>query len=390
MSRLQNGKFDQLPRGLRIERGSYVAYLTHPVGPPTRRVAGRVGVITAKWAVQQRMIWQRQIAEGTYKKREVRPVVYKVADLFEPYMLDFVNRGGRDPQRWRGAWKHLEPHFASTAVGNVTTAQINEYIAKRKEAGKANGTINRELTLLRAMFRFGTRVTPPMVTVGPAFPTRLKEASPRQGFIGNSEYALLAANAKELWLRALIACAYAFGFRKGELLNLHVRQVDLLDRWLTLEEGTTKNDQGRKVRLTQETFELLKACARGKRADDYVFTREDGSHIVDPRKAWYALCVACGLGKLTPVKKGFQKYSGLNLHDFRRSAIRNMTRRGVNDVVAMKISGHKTASVFRRYNIVDERDLVRASQLIEAADPAVDRLVAETDTKTDTSRVAHS
>jgi len=200
-----------------------------------------------------------------------------------------------------------------------------------------------------------------------AFPPRLREGAPRKGFVDETQYRLLAANANQLWLRALIACAYSFGFRKGELLNLRVRQVDLLHRWIELEPGTTKNDEARKVKMTSEVFALLSECVRGKSAIDFVFTRADGSRTGDPRKAWYNLCAACGLGTLAPAesKRGYRKYTGLLLHDFRRAAVRNLVRRGVPEVVAMRVNGHKTRAVFDRYNIVDEADLERAAQALE-------------------------
>jgi hypothetical protein len=148
-----------------------------------------------------------------------------------------------------------------------------------------------------------------------------------------------------------------------------VRQVDLLDRWMELEEGTTKNGEARKVRMTGEVFELMKECVRGKNPDDYVFTREAGSKVVDPRDEWYSLCVSSGLGKYEQATrkngKKYNRYVGLNLHDFRRSAIRNMTRRGVNDTTA------------------------EAARLIEAG-RQVPIPAATTDTKSDTSTYAHS
>lgn len=191
------------------------------------------------------------------------------------------------------------------------------------------------------------------------------------------------SNCSQTWLRAFIALAFSFGFRRGELLNLKVRNVDFFGGWLELEQGETKNGESRKVKLTGETFTLSKACATGKDPDDFPLTREDGTNVADMRDDWQSLAVACGLGKFVPAKrangKPYEKYAGMTPHDFRRSAIRQMTRRGVSETIAMKISGHKTASVFRRYDITAELDLEEATRKIEAGKGS------KTDTKTDTS-----
>lgn len=126
----------------------------------------------------------------------------------------------------------------------------------------------------------------------------------------------------------------------------------MFDRIITLYEGETKSGEARKIVMSKEVYQLLAACVAGKETTDYVFTRADGrkkgKRVCDPREEWYALCVACGLGSFVPAirKNGekFNAYRGLNLHDFRHSAIRNMDRRGVSQSVAMAISGHKTDS----------------------------------------------
>jgi len=70
-----------------------------------------------------------------------------------------------------------------------------------------------------------------------------------------------------------------------------------------LEQGATKTDSSPKVKITAKVLELLRACTSVKGPDTAVFTRHDGSRVVDPRDDWYALFVAAGLGHYVPAKR---------------------------------------------------------------------------------------
>jgi integrase len=250
-------------------------------------------------------------------------------------------------------WKRLLPYFGAMKAHAVSSAAIRGYVEARKAENAANGTINRELSVLSSAFTLGYEETPRRVSHKLSF-TRLPESRPRQGFVEQKQYNTLAAKCSELYMRAMLALAYSFGFRKAELLSLKVSDVDLLGGTVRLR--TSKNGEPRQVNLTKETRELLASCCAGKSKDEAVFTRTEQSGkrvpVADFRGTWDAVTKAAGC-------------EGLLFHDLRRSAVRNMVRAGIPEVVCMKISGHKTRAVFDRYNIVSERDLADAAKKLE-------------------------
>jgi integrase len=246
--------------------------------------------------------------------------------------------------------KHLEPIFGLMQAKAVGTDTLSRYIESRRAEKAANGSINRELSLLQRAFMLGYESQPRKVARPLRF-HRLAESKPRQGFIERKAYDALAANCSDLFMRTMLALAYSFGFRKSELLTLKVSDVNLLSG--TVQLRNSKNGEARKVSLTQDAKNLLAACIAGKSADDAVFTRGKGTKAVqDFRGTWDKITLAAGV-------------SGLLFHDLRRSAVRNMVRAGIPEVVCMKVSGHKTRNVFDRYNITSERDLADAAKKIE-------------------------
>jgi integrase len=248
---------------------------------------------------------------------------------------------------WRAA-KHFEDLRKIPAM-TFGTVDIQRYVAeRRKEASDA--TINRELSILRRGFVLGKQSDPPLVYRSPYIP-QLAEDNVRQGFLEPEQYERLLAELPER-LKALFVCAYHVGTRKGELRKIRWEQVDFEAGLIRLEARQTKGkaprtlpiygDMERWLRTQQETG--ISGCS-------WVFHwrgQPVGAHL----DGWHEACERAGV-------------PGLLFHDLRRAAVRNMKRAGIQDKVAMAISGHKTRSVFDRYNIVDEADLTNAGELLE-------------------------
>jgi integrase len=310
---------------------------------------------SAKESDAKRLLRRREgdIANGKLPGIYFDKVVFDElkADLITDYEIN-----GKNVKTLKSRLKHLNPVFEGVKVVNITTARIKKYVKTRLDSGAANSTVNRELKALSRMLNLGAQQTPPKVDRVPFIPN-LKENNVRKGFFEHDEF-LALRDALPDHLKSFASFGYKVGWRVSEIAKLRWAQVDLKNGIVRLEVGETKNDGGRTVYMDDELKKVFNTLWENRKKTEklmpWVFLNRGGTDRIKRfDKAWRKACENAEIGIRL-------------FHDFRRTAVRNMVRSGIPERVAMMISGHKTRSVFDRYNIVNDKDLKLAAQKQQA------------------------
>jgi len=240
--------------------------------------------------------WLGEIGTGAFVGPDVEKVT--VMELADDYLRDYRINAKKSIRHAEFRWtKHLKPFYGIYRAVQVTSEAVARYIESRQHEGAANATINRELAALKRMFRLGQQSTPPKVLRFPKIPRRRKD-NVRTGFLEDGQYRKLVEYCPELLFRAMVEVGRTYGWRVSEVQNMRVSQLDLLQRTIRLEPGTTKNREGREVSMTDAVYALLRECAHGKAPDAFVFTRPNGKPILSFRKLWAKACAFAGCPEL--------------------------------------------------------------------------------------------
>jgi integrase len=286
----------------------------------------------------------QELGRGVVGIREER-VTFE--QLTEDLKNDYRINGKRSLDSVELSISHLAGFFGNDRAVNITTDRVRSYIVKRQEQGAANASINRELSALSRAINLAQQAG--KLFHRPYIP-RLEENNARQGFLEHGDFLRLR---EELpgYLRDVVSFLYLSGWRSGEAKSLEWRDVGA--DAIRLRAENSKNKKQRVLPLRGELREIIERAREARKPDCVFVFHVDGQPIGDFRKAWANARKAAGLGALL-------------VHDLRRSAIRNMVRSGVREKIAMELSGHRTRSVFDRYNITDESDLSEASERLFA------------------------
>lgn len=345
---------------------------------------GKSGVYWIKWNTHGKSFYQ---STGSVRlddaKRQLKlkegdvakgiPVTSRTDKYtYDEAVTDLLNhrRANRPDERLHKKLKarietHLTPFFTRRKMTSITGADIRAYVARRLDQQAANATINRELTILKRMFSLAMKAE--IIFRRPHIEL-LQERNTRTGFFELEQYHAVIKRLSPS-LADVVTFAYVTGWRvSSEVLPLEWRQVDLNAGVVRLDAHTTKNGEGRVFMLNRELRELLE-----RRDAERDALKKRG--IIVPWVFWRMVAKGRG-GKKYPKRivtfgKAFANACALAgcpgriLHDLRRTAVRNMVRAGIPERVAMQFTGHKTRSVFERYNIVSEGDLQAAARRLD-------------------------
>jgi integrase len=296
------------------------------------------------------------------REQERRVTVKGLLSLVE---VDYRVNGKRSLRTMLCAQKPLLGYFGPDRLAtDVTAGDLKAYRDTRLEAKLEPATVNRELSCLRRGFNLARRDG--SLNVVPVFPM-LEEDNIRTGFFEEHERRALL-DALPAGVDALAAFLSLTGWRLGETLPLTWAQVDFSAGVIRLEPGTTKDSEGRAFPFAR--LPELAALMRKQQIATRSLEREQGRIIslvfhVDGqpiwpktfyRQWWTAAKAAEIYGEETDPRTG-KVTRGPLPHDFRRTVVRSLERASVPRSVAMKLTGHKTESVYRRYAIVSEADL---------------------------------
>jgi integrase len=284
--------------------------------------------------------------------KDVKPERATINDLCALVLADYRLRKLRDADTVKlRIDAHIKPTIGSLLASRFTPHQVRHYVELRRKESASDATINREFAIVRRGFSLALREDPPLVRRAP-YIARLEEDNIRQGFIDQGQY-LALREALPDHLKTLLVVGYHCGNRLGELRKLTWPQVDLQNSEIRVQKAQAKGKRPRTLPIYGDMVEWLEwQATRRAPGCDLVFHwngKPLGSHL----KGWDHTCTAAGI-------------PDLHFHDLRRSAVRNMERAGISRHVAMQISGHRTESVYRRYDIVVDADLKAAGEKLAA------------------------
>jgi integrase len=342
-------KNEQCKCGLHLKKQGHKTYWIEYYDDMGKRKRERIG--PSKSAAEQRL---REVLKARTEERHIdkdraaRISLKDLADWYKQLPEVVAKRSfSRDEKSIKNLLQRLN---GDIRVKDITAGKIDGYRERRlREISPRNpgttikpATVNRELACLKTMLSKAVRHD--LISANPLTGYKmLSENNVRMRALDEIGFVKLL-ECCPVYLRPIVAVGYYMGMRKSEVVELTWKEVDLQDGFIRLDGSRTKNKTGRSIPIHPRVMSLLSSLPRTPNIER-VFLHE-GEPIREFKNAYRAACKRAGLDDFT-------------FHDLRHCAVNNLRLAGNDFFRIMAISGHKTMSTFKRYNLVTEKELCK-------------------------------
>lgn len=311
-------------------RNSFAAYWRDESGAP-RRVSLRT---SDRETASRRLI----DLEAELKQKPVT-----VAEIVEAYRTDKATKPVAE--RAKFAWQHLSPVFGHLRPDQVDRARTRAYAAMRRRAEIKDGTIIKELSILRAALRWNDKATPAIVELPPA-------PAPKSRHLSRAEYRRLREAAKPIpHLYLFVVLAYTTAGRASAILELTWDRIDFDRAQIQLGLGERRTKGRATTPMTENARAALIAAREGALCDHAV--EYAGRPVRSVKRAFAAAAERAGITWCTP-------------HVLRHTAAVHMVESGVPIAEVAQYLGHSSESVtYRVYARFSPTHLRRAASALE-------------------------
>ena len=274
---------------------------------------------------------------------------------YRPICLRDKRSGPDDCTRAKPILRILgKQNAASLNLGHIDDYRTVRFLEKtRFGTPPSPATLDREIALLKVMLSYAVKRGD--LALNPLTGLRMLNVPNTRSSLLDEETFQRVVAVTPAHIRPIILVLFDTGMRKQEVLRLRWNQVDLDRGRISLTAGDTKTATARHVYLPARTLAAIVGMLPPTNQDKkgpWVFPNaETGKPFLDILETFRRACERAGL-------------NGIWVHDLRRSFATRARRRGISETTVMAMGGWKTAAVFRRYSIIEERDLIEAARIL--------------------------
>jgi len=302
------------------------------------------------------------IAETQAERPAQAPAKAPPGHTFDELMLlylDQVTPGKASAERDQHSAKRLCEVFTGRVLAELGKADVRGYIAKRQEAGVGPGTINRELGMLSSALNWA-RDELEWEVPNPVLRRRLKEPEGRVRWLTRAEAAALLkaarAEPRAPWIADFVLLGLYTGMRRGEMLGLEWRRVDLQADLIYLEAPHQKSRKRGSVPLnaTARTALLARARFRAEHcpASPWVFCDWRGKRVARITRSFATACRRAGLEDFHP-------------HDLRHTCAAWLVQAGRPLAEIRDMLRHSTIEMTERYAHLAPANVRATAQVLD-------------------------